>query len=216
NGDAPGKLLKMLAIVVNDPLLNSLKSICKTSFHRVEVNRPANDCTNVAGSGRAAGTAGAARDAFDHLWKIIECSPGRVEIPSHGEASQDKEHPRLRVVRIDGQSSQFGALRVLPQTQHIAGHSDIGWDSGVARVEFLRSLRIGQRTRPFTAPAINPRAIRTRVGVVRLQFQRAIELRQRVLVLPMTPIKEEYQRKVCFWRIWSQRQSTINERLHLL
>src|SRR5206468_8241376 len=190
NGDTPGKLLKMRAIVVDHPLLDSLKSISEMSFGHVEVNRPANDCTNVAGSGSATGAAGAAGDAFDQLWKIIECSPGRVDIARGGEASEDKEHRCLRVVWIDGESSQFGSLRVLPQTQCIAGHSDIGRDSGVARVEFLRSLRIGQRALPFTAPAINPSAIRPRVGVVRLQFQRAVELCQRVLVLAMTPIKE--------------------------
>src|SRR5436189_1566493 len=130
----------MRAIVVDHPLLDSLKSIGETSFDHVEVNRPANDCTNVAGSGRATGAAGAAGDAFDHLWKIIECSPGRVDIARRGEANQDKEHRCLRVVRIDGESSQFGSLRVLPQTQGQISRSDIGRDAGVTRVEFLRSL----------------------------------------------------------------------------
>src|SRR5882672_735511 len=116
----------MCAIVVDHPLLDSLKSIGETSFDHVEVNRPSNDCTNVAGSGSATGIAGAAGDALDHLWKIIECSPGRGDIARHGETSEDKEHRCLRVVRIDGESSQFGALRVLPQTQYIAGYSDIG------------------------------------------------------------------------------------------
>ncbi len=180
----------MCAIVVDHPLLDSLKSIGETSFDHVEVNQRANNCTNVAGSGSATGAAGAAGDAFDHLWKIIECSPGRGDIARRGEASADKEHRCLRVVRIDGESSQFGTLRVLPQTQYIVGHSDIGRNAGVARVEFLCSLRIGQRALPLTAPAINPSAKRPRVGVVRLQFQRAVELCQRVLVLAMTPIKE--------------------------
>ena len=130
------------------------------------------------------------RGASDHLWKIIECSPRRGDIARRGKASQDKEHRCLRVVRIDGESSQFDSLRVLPQTQYIVGRSDIGRDTGIARVEFLRSLRIGQRALPFTAPAINPSGIRPRVGVVRLQFQRAVEFCQRVLVLAMTPIKE--------------------------
>src|SRR6266536_5957081 len=120
----------MCAIVVDQPLLDSLKSIGETSFGHVEVSRPANDCTNIAGSGSATGAAGAARDAFDHLWKIIECSPGRVDIARRGEASEDKEHRCLCVVRIDGESSQFGTLRVLPQTQYIVGDSNIGRDTG--------------------------------------------------------------------------------------
>src|SRR4029077_6161538 len=183
----------MRAIVVDHPLLDSLKSIGETSFDHVEVSRPANDCTNVAGSGRttgAAGAAGAAGDAFDHLWKIIEYSPGRGDVARRGEASADKEHRCLRVVRIDGESSQFGSLRILPQTQYILGRPNIGRDAGVTRIEFLCSLRIRQRALPFTAPAVNPGAKRPRVGVVWLQFQRAIELCQRVLVLAMTPIKE--------------------------
>ena len=72
---------------VDHPLLDSLKSIGETSFDHVKVSRPANDCTNVAGSGSATGAAGAARDAFDHVWKIIECSPGRGDIARSGEAS---------------------------------------------------------------------------------------------------------------------------------
>src|SRR5438034_10540135 len=130
----------MRAIVVDHPLLDSLKSIGETPFGHVEVSRPANDCTNVAGSGRATGAAGAAGDAFDHLWKIIECSPGRGDIARRAEASADEEHRCLRVVRIDGESSQFGSLRILPQTQHSTGHSNIVRHTVVARVEFLCSL----------------------------------------------------------------------------
>src|SRR5205809_1559916 len=89
----------MCAIVVDHPLLDSLKSIGETSFDHVEVNRPGNDCTNIAGSGSATWTAGAAGNAFDEIWKIIECSPGRVDIARRGEASEDKEHRCLRVVR---------------------------------------------------------------------------------------------------------------------
>src|SRR5213080_4836858 len=166
----------MCAIVVDHPLLDSLKSIGETSFDHVEVNRPGNDCTNIAGSGSATWTAGAAGNAFDEIWKIIECSPGRVDIARRGEASEDKEHRCLRVVRIDGKSSQFGSLRILPQTQYIARHSNIGRDAGIARVEFLRSLRIGQRALPFTAPAINPSAIRPRVGV---EWERSLTDSQR-------------------------------------
>src|ERR1700740_2057231 len=159
----------MRAIVVDHLVLDSLKSIGETSLDHVEVNRPANDRTNVAGPGSATGAAGAAGDALDQLWKIVECSPGRVDIARRGETSKDKEHRCLRVVRIDGESSQFGTLRVLPQTQCVAGRSDIGRNAGVARVELLRSLRIGQRALPFATPAINPRAKSPRVGVVRLQ-----------------------------------------------
>src|SRR6266480_1273749 len=97
----------MRAIVVDHPLLDSLKSIGETSLGHVEVSRPANDCTNVAGSGSPTRAGSAARDAFAHLWKIIECSPRRGDIARRGEASQDKEHRCLRVVRIDGESSQF-------------------------------------------------------------------------------------------------------------
>src|SRR5215471_18073365 len=206
----------MRAIVVDLPLLDSLKSICKTSFDHVEVDRKTDYCTNVAGSGSATRATGAADHAFDHFWKIIECSPGRGDIARRGEASADKEHRCLRVERIDGESSQFGSLRIVPQTQHIAGHSNIGRDTGVARVEFLCSLRIVQRALPFTAPAINPGTKRSRVGAVRLQFQCAVEFCQRILVLAMPPIKEQSQRKVRFRRSWSQRQSAVNEHLHLL
>src|SRR6266404_8680671 len=123
----------MRTIVVDHFLLDSSKSIGETSFDHVEVDRPANDCTNIAGSGSATGAACAAGDAFDQLWKIIECSPGRGDIARRGEASADKEHRCLRVVRIDGESSQFGSLGVLPQTQYIVGHSNIGRDAGVTR-----------------------------------------------------------------------------------
>src|SRR5260370_19238476 len=100
----------MCAIVVDHPLLDSLKSIGETSFGHVEVSRPANDCANVAGSGSAAGAAGAAGDAFDHLWKIIECSPGRVDITRRCKSSQDKEHRFPRTVRIYATRSQIAAL----------------------------------------------------------------------------------------------------------
>src|SRR4029078_608587 len=107
----------MRAIVVDGHFLDSLKRCGETSFDHVEVNRPANDYANIAGSGSATGAAGAAWGAFDQLWKIIECSPGRGESGRRGAASADKEHRCLRVVRIDAESSQFGSLRVLPQTQ---------------------------------------------------------------------------------------------------
>src|SRR5258708_33022561 len=97
----------MCAIVVDHPLLDSLKSIGETSFHHVEVSRPANDCTNIASAGSATGAAGAAGDAFDHLWKSIECSPGRRDIARRGEASADKGDSCLRVGRIDAERSQF-------------------------------------------------------------------------------------------------------------
>src|SRR4029450_11542435 len=100
----------MCAIVVDHPLLDSLKSIGETSFDHIEVSRPANDCTNIAGSGSATGAAGAAGDAFDQLWKIIECSPGRVDIARRGEASEDKEHRCLRVVGRDNESAQVSDL----------------------------------------------------------------------------------------------------------
>src|SRR6516164_5723805 len=180
----------MRAIVLDLPLLDSSESIGETSFDHVEVNWPANDCINIAASASATGADGTAGHAFDHFRKIIECSPRRAHIARCGEAIQDKEYRCLRVVRIDGESPQFGSLRILPQTQGMAAHSDIGRDCAVAWVEFLRMLRIVQRALPLTAAAINPGAKRPRVGVVRLQFQRAVELCQRVLVLAMTPIKE--------------------------
>src|SRR5205823_12546366 len=74
----------------------------------------------------------------------------------------------LRVVRIDGESSQFGTLRILPQTQRQISISDIHRDYGVPRIELLRSLIIGQRALPFTAAAVNRRAICSGQSIVRL------------------------------------------------
>src|SRR5438067_13844014 len=101
----------MRAIVVDHPLLDSLKSVGETPFGHVEVSRPANDGTNIAGSGSATGAAGTAGEAFDQLWKIIECSPGRGDIARRGEASENKKHGCLRVGRHYGERSQFGTMR---------------------------------------------------------------------------------------------------------
>src|SRR4029078_1821704 len=144
----------MRALIIDHSIFDSLSSIAETSFCHVAISRPANDCGNVARSGSTARTAGAAGETFDHLRKIFECSSGRGNIARHCETNEYKEHRCLCVVRIDGKSSQFGTLGVFPPTQCIARDSYIHWDAGVARVEFLCSLRIGQRALPFTAPAI--------------------------------------------------------------
>jgi hypothetical protein len=94
------------------------------------------------------------------------------------------------MVRIDSESSQFSTLRILPLTQSLISPSNIGRDSGIARIKFLRSLKIGQRALPFTAPTVNRRTSESCQSIVGLQLQRAVELRQRILVLAMTPIKE--------------------------
>src|SRR5882724_509566 len=91
---------------------------------------------------------------------------------------------------IDGESSQFGTLRILPLTQCQIRCTDILRDLYVVRIEFLRSLKLRQRALPFTAATVNPSAVGSGQSTIRLQFQRAVELRQRHLVLAMTPIKE--------------------------
>src|SRR5262245_42018724 len=91
DGDAPGKLLEMRTIVVDHVLFDSLESIGKTSFDHVKINRPAGDCTNLAGSGSATWAGGAARDVFDHVWKTLERSPGQVDIACAIKASAEQK-----------------------------------------------------------------------------------------------------------------------------
>src|SRR4029453_8127176 len=137
-------------------------------------------------------SAASAKDSqrLDCLWKTIEGSPGRLDIARRTEASEKKACRCKRVVRIDGESSQFSMLSILPQTQCPVSPSDIGWNLGVARIELLRPLIIHQRALPFTAPAVNGRAVESSQSIVGLQLQCAVELRQRVLILATPVIKE--------------------------
>src|SRR6266542_3410838 len=90
---------------------------------------------------------------------FIESSPGRVDIARFVEASDEKLQRCWGVVRIDGESSQFRSLRILPLTKCLISLSDSGRVPRIARIEFLRSLKIGQGALPFTAAAVNRRAI---------------------------------------------------------
>src|SRR5215470_8671914 len=128
DGDAPRKLLEMRTIVVDHVLFDSLKGIGKTSFDHVKINRPAGDCADFAGSGSATRAGGATGDVFDHIWKTFERSSGQVDIARPVEASAEQKQDCQRVARINGESSQFGPLRVLPLTQCIVGHSYIARD----------------------------------------------------------------------------------------
>src|SRR5260370_26379291 len=138
----------MPTIVVARLLLESLESIGETSFNDVEINSRIDDSCNVA-------AVDGDETKVEAFWKTTKSSPGRVHVARRVEASTEKICRCDRVVRIDGESLPFGTLRILPKTQRQISHSDIGRDLGVARVEFLRSLRIGQRARPFTAAAVN-------------------------------------------------------------
>src|SRR5262245_12738532 len=153
-GGAPCELLEMRTLIVDRRLLDTPQSIGKTSFDHIEINRPTNNCANLAGSGSATGPAGASGNVLDQVWKTTQRLSGRVDVTGPVETSAEQKQRCQRVVRIDGESSQFGLLRILPHPQRVVGHSDIGRDPGVARVELLRSLRIGQRALPFTTPAI--------------------------------------------------------------
>src|SRR5262245_58680026 len=177
----------MRTIVSDHFLLYCLEGIGETSLDDVEINPHTNDRCNVSACGNSAHGDGT---DFGNLWKTIKRSAGRVDITRCIEASAYKKHPCQRVLPIDGKRSQFGLLSILPQAQCLVRPSDIGWDSSIARIELLRPLRIGQRALPFATPAVNPRAIRPSVGVVRLQFQGVVEFRQRPLGLAMSSIKE--------------------------
>src|SRR5712691_11346495 len=133
----------MAEIAIAYLLLESLESIGKTSFHDVEINRHANDSTNVADSRSAS-----RGDALGRFWKTIESSPGRVDIARFVEASDEKLQRCRGLVRIDGESSQFRSLRILPLTKRLISLSDSGRVPSIARIEFLRSLK----NRPASAP----------------------------------------------------------------
>src|SRR6266446_596796 len=181
----------MPTIIIGHLLLDSLKSIGETSFDDLEINSRIDDACNVA----------AVEDGInevDPLWKTIERSPGRVDIARRVEAGDEKIQGCQREVRIDSERSQFGPLRILPQTQCHISRSDSLWDLGVVRIEFLRPLKISQRALPFAAPTVDTRAILSSQRIVGLQLQCAVELRQRVLVLAMPVIKEHPQRQVRF------------------
>src|SRR4029453_697534 len=99
------------------PTIESLKSISETSFDDVEINSRIDDACNVAAVDDRI-------DKVDALWKTIESSPGRVNVARRVEASGEKIQRCQRVVRIDGESSQFGTLRILPLTQCLISESD--------------------------------------------------------------------------------------------
>src|SRR4029453_7371802 len=92
-------------IVFDLLLLESLASIGKTSFDQVEImdtNESSHACTDAALNGH---------------WKIIKSSPGRVDVTRRVEASVGKQYHGIFAVRINGESSQFSTLRILPQAQ---------------------------------------------------------------------------------------------------
>src|SRR6185369_6584560 len=92
---------------------------------------------------------------------------GRADVARRDEASHEKRCRCPRVVWIDGESSRFGTLSILPHTQCRIRRSDIRGDLGVAWIEFLRSLMIGQGALPFTAAAVDPCAILLGQSIVR-------------------------------------------------
>src|SRR5437762_7962215 len=113
----------MRKIVVAHVLLESLKSIGEMSFDDVEISPATNDSSHMAKTAAAAGGTD-----FGALWKTIESSPGRAGIARRVEARAEQKKRCLRVVRIDGETSQFGTLRILPQTQCQIWMSDIPRD----------------------------------------------------------------------------------------
>ena len=151
-----------------------------------EIKPNTNDTCNIA----ARISAAAIQTDLDDLWKTIDSSHGRVDITCRVKASVEKIKRCTRVVRIDGESSQLGTLRIFPQTQCSVGLANLGRGYGVARIQPLRPLQIRKRALPFPPPAVDVRTILSGQSIVRLQLQRAVELRQRVLVLAMTPVKE--------------------------
>src|SRR5262249_11763029 len=119
----------------------------------------------------------AAETALGVLWKTIEDSSGGVDIARCIEAGLEKNIRCAAVARIHGESSQCSALRFLPQTQCLVSASNFYQHSGVTGGELLRPLKIRQRALPFTAPAVNVRAVLSRQSIVGLQLQRPVELR---------------------------------------
>ena len=184
-GGAPGKLGEVREIVVDHPFLELLKSLSETSFDDVEISPDTSETYHIA-----ACTVPRLSHRFNGVRKTIEGSPGRVDIACRVEASAKKGYRCGYVVGIDGESAQCAVLRIPPLTQCQISHSNSGRDLGIARVEFLRSLRIRQRMLPFAAAPIDPRAICSGQSIVGLQFQRSVELPQRILVLAM-PIVEK-------------------------
>jgi hypothetical protein len=70
---------------VDHLLLESLKSICKTSFHHVEINPDTNDTYHIAAYTNATS------ERLTGLSKIIESSPSRVNIACFAEARAEKK-----------------------------------------------------------------------------------------------------------------------------
>src|SRR5437763_16085626 len=136
----------MPTIVIGHFLLESLESIGETSFDGVEINPRIDDACNVAAVDNGI-------NEVDALWKTIKSSPGRVNVALPVEASAEKIQRCQRVVRIDGESSQLGSLRILPQTQCLISRSDTARDSGLERVAVMSALQHRQRVHRVTDTA---------------------------------------------------------------
>src|SRR5436305_994842 len=107
----------MCAIVVDHPLLDSLKSIGETSFDHVEVNRPGNDCTNIAGPGSATRTP-SAKWASDELAASAR-APSMTDIPSSDPAG------------AKGETSQCGDSR--QRASSAAASAKFAWRASACR-----------------------------------------------------------------------------------
>src|SRR4029450_7486647 len=106
--DARGKVLEMAKIVTDHLLLESLKSIRKTSLDYVEINPDATKPRYIAACSDPF-----ARYRLSALRKTYESSPGRVNVTRRVEASDEKSRRCLHVVRIDSERSRFPPLRLL-------------------------------------------------------------------------------------------------------
>src|SRR2546430_4344834 len=129
----------MRELVVGHRFVELLDSLGETSFDDVKISPDTNDTYHIA-----ACTVPRSSECLNGLRKTIESSPGRVDIACGVEASAKKGYRCGYVVGIDGESAQCATLGILPLTQCQISHSNSGRDLGIAGVEFLRSLKIGQ------------------------------------------------------------------------
>src|SRR5262249_60473229 len=102
----------MLNVVIDCLLVESLESIGEMSLNHVEVNRRLRDIRN--GAAASAIADGVAEAEADVLWKTLESSLGGLDLARFAEANVEQDSCCDGIVRIDGQSSQFSTVRILP------------------------------------------------------------------------------------------------------
>src|SRR5437667_3647644 len=102
-----------------------------------------------------------------------------------------------------------GALRFFPHPQCDVSGSYISREQRIARILFENSFELVQTARPLALPAMNVTGILQRSDSVRLQLECALELRERLFVLPIPMVIKIAERDVRFGEIGRKRECVL-------